>query len=121
MYAEGEPQMLPEALRQAVRAALSGQVLSCCDDVGDRISCARRRRDAGVRASLAAAAAGFTFSTAQASRVLTCLSYSQQNQVPTCSLLCQPLMHDVSACAHALRPAPAHSGDALVHTFTAVS
>lgn len=86
MYTEGDPQLLPEALRQAVRAALSGQVLHCCDDVADHISRGRRRRDAGVRASLAAVASGFTFSTAQLTAILNCLSYSPRNQVQSLSL-----------------------------------
>ena len=84
MYAEGQAQMLPEALRQSVRAALSGQVLHCCDDVADHVSRARRRRDAGVRASLAAVASGFTFSTAQLASILACLAYSHRNQVRSC-------------------------------------
>nr|CAG9553000.1 UM005_0337.1 [Ulva compressa] len=87
MYAEGEPQMLPEALRQEVRGALAGQVLHCCDAAGDHISRARRRRDHDVRASLAAVASGFTFTTAQASCILACLSYSSRNQVDALVIL----------------------------------
>lgn len=102
MYSEGEAALLPEAVRQAVRAAASGQVVQSCDDVGAAISRARRRRDAAVRASLAAIAAGFTLSTAQLTSILKCLSYSPHSQVLCPTYMCAV----VSLCQFPVPSAP---------------
>jgi hypothetical protein len=74
------PQMLPEPLRQQVRAELSSAVRSGLDHVGACMSAAWRRRDKGVRATLAAVAAACTLRASHVRSILAALSYSRSNQ-----------------------------------------